>query len=212
MKKSFRFFAIALISMGMVMAVSCGKDNEGDGNDTPGNRGNVNNLPTTIDEGFETGVPEGWTNIDADGDGFSWEIGYGPNSGRPGPYSQGMDGSNCILSASYDGDFGPLTPDNYLVSPEIYIPAEGSHTLTWYDAAQDPAYPAEHYAVYVGTLSNGTFTPMGEPIFSITLSSGEFIQRSVSLDSYKDKDIRIAFRHFGVTDMFYMKLDNVKVQ
>ena len=213
MKKVFRIFTIAAIAFGMSMTVACTDDNEGGGNNGNGNGGNGgnDNLPTTLDEHFENGVPEGWANIDADGDGFVWEIGYGENSGQ-GPFTSGIDGSNCISSASWDSEEGPLTPDNYLVTPELFIPNDGSRTLTWYDAAQDASYPEDFYAVYVGTLNNGVFTPRGDAIFSTTLTSADFTMRSVSLNEYKGQNIRIAFRHYNCTDWFVMKIDDVKVQ
>ena len=59
MKKVFRFFAIAAIACGMTMAVSCNKDDNGEngGNGGNGGGGNTENLPTTIDENFNNGLP-----------------------------------------------------------------------------------------------------------------------------------------------------------
>lgn len=197
---------MAAFVFGMTAMVSCGKD---DTEDNGGNGGNTEPeaVPVLIDEQFES-MPTDWTLIDADGDGCNWYIGMGENSGQ-GPFTSGIDGSNCIASASWvDGSV--LTPDNYLVSPEIHIHSTGGYTLTWYDAAQDGNYPDDHYTVYAGTLENGVFNPMGE-LFSMTLSTTDFTLRSVSLDAYKGKDIRIAFRHHNCTDVFVMKIDNVKV-
>lgn len=210
MKKVIRFFALAAMTACMTTFVACGdKDDDGnDGNNTTNNEPEAVAVP--LEEDFEDGaIPEGWTLIDADGDGICWEYEFGPNSGQPGPYSQGIDGSNCISSASWDGD--PLTPDNYIVSPEFHVHSTGGYTLTWYDAAQDAEYPADHYSVYAGTLENGVFKPMGDAIFSKTLSSADFTKRTVDLKDFNGKDIRIAFRHHDCTDMFLMKIDNVKV-
>jgi len=212
MKKMVRFFAMAAIAFGMTAMVGCGKD---DDDDNGSSTGNTNNEPEAVavllDEAFDgTNISDGWTSVDADGDGEGWYIGMGENS-QQGPFTNGIDGSNCIASASWTSSAGPLTPDNYLVSPEIYIHSTGGYTLTWYDAAQDPDFPADKYSVYAGTLENGTFVPSGDALFTVTLSSGDFTQRSVNLDNYKGKNIRIAFRHYDCTDNFVMKIDNVKV-
>lgn len=214
MKKVVRFFALATMAVCMTAFVAC-KDKEEDG---PNNGNNTNNEPEAvavpIEENFDgTTIPTGWLNIDADGDGYKWYIGMGENSGQ-GPYTSGIDGSNCIASASWDDSApneGVLNPDNYLVSPEFHVHSSGGYTLTWYDAAQDGDYPSDKYSVYAGTVENNVFTPMGDALFTTVLTTTDFTQRSVSLDAYKGKDIRIAFRHHDCSDWFVMKIDNVKV-
>lgn len=208
MKKAFKFMAIAAIAFGMSMTVACTDDSENSGNGN-GNGGNTENLPTTIDENFDNGMPSDWTCIDADGDGIDWMCtsdvlgsGYGRNS------SEG-----CAMSQSYDNNIGVLYPDNYLVSPKIKI--NGS-TLTWYVAAQDANYPEEHYAVEVGTIENGKFTRKAT-VFEETFSGSSkaqtsWYQRSVDLSAYNGQGLQIAFRHYNCSDMFFLLIDDVKVQ
>lgn len=205
MKKMFRFFAIAAIAFGMTMNVACDKDDNGE----EGGGGNTDNLPTTINENFDNaGIPAGWSVIDADGDGDTWvnsidllQSGYGYQS------------AGCAVSRSYDNNSGPLTPDNYLVTPKIYI--DGT-TLTWMVAEQDSQYPNEHYSVEVGTVNNGQFTSKGV-LFEETFSGydkaqSSWFQRSVDLSQYKGQSLQIAFRHYNCTDQFYLLIDDVKVQ
>lgn len=204
MKKAFKLMAMAAVALSMTTLLSCdGDDTEEPNGGTP----EPEAVAVPLEQAFES-MPSDWTTIDADGDGYNWYIGMGENSGQ-GPFTSGVGGSNCIASASWDNDV-VLTPDNYLVSPEFHVHSTGGYTLTWYDAAQDAEWPAEHYSVYAGTLENGVFSPMGE-LFSITLSSTDFTKRSVSLDAYNGKDIRIAFRHHNCSDVFVMKIDDVKV-
>jgi len=205
MKKFFKFFSIAALAFCTVSLVSCQDENGENGEAT---EDEPEAVAVLIDEQFET-MPTDWTLIDADGDGFNWEIGYGENSGQ-GPYISGIDGSNCISSASWDATAGALTPDNYLVSPEIYIHSTGGYTLTWYDAAQDANYPSDNYTVYAGTLDNGVFTPLAT-LHTQVIESGDYTLRSASLDEFKKQNIRIAFRHHDCSDWFVMKIDNVKV-
>ena len=199
MKKVFRFFAIAAIACGMTMAVSCKPDDDG-GNG--GNGGNDNGPEVLLDEAFESGVPAGWTTIDADGDGETWEDFSMP----------GVNNSKCLSSRSYDNNSGALTPDNYLVTSELEF--AGEYTLTYQVCAQDAAYPADHYAVMVGTVSNGVFTPTAtllEEDLTASKAQGAWLSRSISLKDYKGKKLSIAFRHYNCTDFFMMNLDNVKV-
>ena len=78
MKKVFRFFAMAAFIFGMTAMVACGDKEEGDNDGNGGNGGNEpvenpDNLPTSLMETFDNGIPSTWTNIDADGDGYKWQ-------------------------------------------------------------------------------------------------------------------------------------------
>ena len=89
-----------------------------------------------------------WTKIDADGDGFNWELGSYEYMGYMIPSNSGDD---CAASASYDSyNMVGLYPDNYLVSPQIEL----GGSITFYACAQDPDYSAEHFGVAVSTTNN----------------------------------------------------------
>lgn len=208
MKKTFRFFSILAVAFSLTMAVSCNRDPEEEGGSNNNGNGNVNNLPTTIDETFATGIPADWTTIDADGDGYNWA-----STHLNGGDLADADGNGAVFSQSYENSVGALTPDNYLVTPKIYIDGQ---TLTWQVGAQDAGYPNEHYAVLVGTIENGQFVSQGtlheETFTGSSKAATNFYNRSVSLAQYKGKELCIAFRHYNCTDMFYLNIDNVKVQ
>ena len=139
-------------------------------------------------------TPACWTMIDADGDGYNWTI--------PSGYS-------AIQSASYDNTAGPLTPDNWLVSPQFAIPANSNYEVTWSATAQDQSWPAEHYGVYVSTTGNDTtnFTMIQE----WTLTAGVF-NPVIDLSSYAGENIYIALRHFNCTDQFRLSIDEFIVR
>lgn len=204
MKKMFRFFTIAALAFGMTMAVGCGKPDDGEDNGGGnGGGGNTENLPTTLDVPFTDGViPGNWTNIDADGDGYMW-CNYVINGQTFEPIEQ-----ECILSASYENGVGALTPDNYLVSPKIYI--EDGATLSYTVGAIDDNYYREHYTVYLGVVENGTFKPSAT-LKSETLTTANDTDKSIDLSQYKGQSVQIAFRHHDVTDEYVMTLKNVKV-
>lgn len=162
------------------------------------------NAQTLLSESFDNGtLPTGWTTVDNDGDGFNWTLSTNPSS------IPTHTGDGAILSYSYDNDsYTALTPDNWLITPQITIPANGA-ILEWWVAAQDASYPEEHYEVMIST-TNATPTSFTS-VFEETLSSDEYAQKTISLASYAGQTIYIAFVHNEVSDMFAMKLDDISV-
>lgn len=153
-------------------------------------------------EGFEGDVfpPVGWSNLDMDGDKFSW-FGYGVDG-------TAFSGQKSAASSSWDENTGALTPDNWLVTPAVEI-THDNFILEYYVAAQDPVYPFDKYGVFVSSQ-----TPESkdfELLFEETLQNGEWQFRQVSLKDYLGDIIYIAFRHYDCTDWFYVKLDDVMV-
>ena len=153
-------------------------------------------------EFFEEDPTVDWTFVDADGDGNNWIW----------DYDAGLDsyeGVGHIRSESFINYVGALTPDNWAISPEMTIPANAvDATLSFYFAAQDPAYAAEPIGVYVGTGADvsayeqlGVFIPDSDVYENIT----------VDLTAYAGETISVAFRHFDITDMFSVKIDQVEV-
>lgn len=160
-----------------------------------------------LNEDFENGIPSTWVNIDADGDGNYWlssenEAGVAGHNGTNG----------CAYSCSYITS--ALTPDNWLITPAITL--TGPASLTFWIAAQDASYAAEHYGVYISTTAGTTpadFTLLYEETLDANGGArvqGTWKQKTVNLASYTGT-IRIAFRHFNCTDMFYMNIDDVVI-
>jgi hypothetical protein len=154
-------------------------------------------------EGFESGtLPTGWIAIDNDGDGHNWE-----NSVESTQSMDAYEGVGCMASASYMNNIGALTPDNYLISPAIEIGT--SSILSYWHDAQDASWADEHYYVKLST----TGTELGD--FTETLweglTPGEWAEVTIDLSAYAGNTCYIAFHHTEVTDMFWMKIDNVSV-
>ncbi|MBR4389811.1 MAG: fibronectin type III domain-containing protein [Prevotella sp.] len=149
-------------------------------------------------ESFERGVlPNGWTTIDADGDGNNW---YVTSVGS-------RTGNYCITSASYANSTA-LTPDNWLISPEVTL---GGY-MTFFAAGQDPSYAAEHFAVYLSQDGNddpSKFTQI-YPNTGELEATGEYLVHYVNLNKYKGTGY-LAIRHFNVTDMFRLNIDDIKI-
>ena len=150
--------------------------------------------------GFETDpFAEGWTIRDDDGDGYNWEWMDASASG----YNV-YEGTHCMASASFQNNpFGggtALNPDNWLISPAF---TAGSTVTFWY-AGQDPNYAAETFGVYV--IANGTTS---DELGHFT-ASNTYQQGSVDISDFAGQTVQVAFRHYGITDMFRLNLDLVE--
>lgn len=156
-------------------------------------------------QGFENGL-DGWTSVDSDGDGFGWDIVTSNN--ESGNYST-HNGVTAIASASWDGEAGALTPDNWLISPAFTL-GEGL-SLVWYDAAQDADYPADHYTVLI-SRTDDALTSFDTVVADITISSADFTRHSVYLGAFEGQTIRVAFRHHACTDQFAMVIDDIAIK
>ena len=99
-----------------------------------------------LSENFEGGViPTNWINYDADADGYVWHIRENANDNNGNPVG---NGSYSITSASYmGGGVGALTPDNWLIIPNVEL----GGTFSFYARGQDPSWPAEVFGVFVST-------------------------------------------------------------
>lgn len=178
------------------------------------NNSSSNRVNTLLSENFESVVsegdlPNGWTTIDADGDGRNW---YPLNiSSIPG-----HSGNDFVTSASWSGT--ALTPDNYLITPALL----GATAVNYWVCAQDAAWAAEHYAVMISTT--GTAPEDFSVVFEETLTAkegqpngargtnvqGEWYERTVQLPLTGEVKY-IAFRHYNSTNMFKINIDDVTV-
>ena len=161
--------------------------------------------PTVLwSEGFDDGaVPEGWSAIDANGDGYTWGF-------SAGDAAQGHNGF-CISSPSYVSGVGALTPNNWLITPSIEVPAEGQTTLSWWTAGRHASWAEEHYEVYVSTTTRdmASFT---STIYEETLYSNQFQQRTVNLtEEFAGQTIYVAFVHKDCEDQYWLNLDDVEL-
>ena len=157
-------------------------------------------------EGFENGTT-GFTLVDSDNDGYNWVI----RTASEDNYNV-HGGDACITSASYDNDDEALTPDNWMILPVMQIPASATDlTLSWFDIGQDADYADEYYSVYITTAGHSVsdFTAT-TPVYS-GYSTSVWTKRSVDLSSYAGQTIHIAFRHYNVTDMFVLNIDDIRI-
>ena len=137
----------------------------------------------------------GWNLIDSDGDGYNWEW---DNSG-----AISHSGTGVVMSASYDNTAGELTPDNWLISPEVTL----GGTLSFWAVGQDADWAEEKFAVYVCVGSyNGTssFVKISPDVTVTDIMT----QYTYDLSQYSGTGY-FAIRHYNVTNMFYLNIDDV---
>ncbi|MCQ2315695.1 MAG: choice-of-anchor J domain-containing protein [Bacteroidales bacterium] len=144
-----------------------------------------------------------WIDIDNDGDGYGWFT----DTQAYGTYGLGVDGSNCLVSQSYDNNVGSRNADNYLLSPEFELPAGNTVTLSWYEQSQDSGYP-DWYEVMIA--------PNGSTEISdfVSIYSGvaayPWTQRTANISAYAGTTVRVVFHHQSY-DCYFLDIDNMSI-
>ena len=158
---------------------------------------NFNGFPETI----EGDLPSRWLVVDLDGDGKNWHCCRDTETGQAFAYSE-----------SYNEAYGPLTPDNLMITPTINLPGVG-FSIKWDSRASDPEYAGDKYKVYVA--ADGDY---GHPIISSavlceeeTTSTAELTHHEFNLDKFEGINICIVFRHYDSTGNSRVLITNVEV-
>ncbi|WP_162270400.1 choice-of-anchor J domain-containing protein [Vaginella massiliensis] len=111
--------------------------------------------------------------------------------------------------------FFPLTPDNTLTSPSISLPEDGVLNLSFkLTALTDIPGLEEHYAAYV-IPEGAAFTGSGTLVFVETLDAGyTTVAKTVNVDisEFAGQNVQIVFRYYDSTNIFFIALDDVKVE
>ncbi len=164
-------------------------------------------VPTIFEERFddeslaENFPPEGWLLQDQDGDGNNW-------------YWDAFEGEYYILSMSWDDV--ALTPDNWIITPEIDLSEITSGVTLQFDVtptANTPAYRTENYSVLVSVSGTDTedFTEVFTERLQTDMENWVWMLRDVDLSSFAGQKIHIAFRHHDSTDLDRIGLTNIHV-
>lgn len=164
-----------------------------------------------FEEYFDGGIPSAWANIDQDGDTYNWysETWNNPNGSE----------EKYVVSASYDyANKVPLTPENYLITPQINLTGlTGSVQLRYTIQIDDPDFAEEHYKVAVSTTGKAVadFTNVvKDEICTAADYYKEFPywhERIVDLTPFIGQNIYLTLVHFDCTDMSLLYLDSLQV-
>ena len=153
-------------------------------------------------EDFDSGTNSQWTIGDRDGDGDTWEI--------LNAEENELDTFTGNFAASFSWYLQAFSPDNTLTSRSIMLPNSTSLKLSWKVAAGDEDVANEHYGVYVIPAS-ADFTGNETPVHEETLSSDTPKTVTVDISSFAGQQVKLVFRHFDTTDVYYMAIDDVKI-
>ncbi|MBU4539042.1 MAG: choice-of-anchor J domain-containing protein [Weeksellaceae bacterium] len=155
---------------------------------------------------FETAAGRSlWTIGDRDGDSETWEF--------LDATANEVDSFQGYFAASFSWYWDAFTPDNILTSPSILLPASDDLELSFKVASGDEELYDEHYAVYV-IPANSTFTGAETPVFEETLDGGYLDAAkviNVDVSSFSGQEVKIVFRHFNCTDIFYIGIDDITI-
>ncbi|MDG1395027.1 MAG: choice-of-anchor J domain-containing protein, partial [Flavobacteriales bacterium] len=149
---------------------------------------------------LESGI-DSWTIVDSDGDGNNWSVvDFDDNEG------------SVLNSASYDNETGPLTPDNWIITPAINLASSIAPTLYWTAKAQDQSWANENYSVYVSTQSDVNALSSSSVSFTEVIgATNGYELRTLDLSSFNNETVYVAFRHHDVSDMFSFNVKDISV-
>ena len=159
-----------------------------------------------LSESFDSGtLPMGWTAIDSDADGYNWSL--SPFEGA----IYANTGSGYIASASYINNIGALNPNNWLITPQISIPAEGA-ILSFYTGAFGYPEPLEVLVSTTGnTVADFTSTAIYNQSITNNITEGGYVLATVNLSNYAGQSIYIAFVHRNSYDNYWLFLDDITI-
>ena len=145
-----------------------------------------------------------WTFVDADGDGNGWNTqqwaGVHAHTGE-GVAASASRGNNVFNPA--------LHPDNWMISPEVSIPASGA-TLSWWAGSASSRSFAEYYSVLVSSTGSepAQFT---HTLYADSLHSPDYQHHTASLAAFAGQTVRIAFRHHNCASKYWLLVDDIEV-
>ena len=129
--------------------------------------------------------------------------GYGYNN------SDGFMLSESYISGTSSGAGQAVTPDNYLVSPQVRL----GGSISFYAGARNTSYCAEKFSVMVSTTDNtnaASFTTVGTWTLSLSEAGYNSTPYTVDLSAYSGMGY-IAIRHFDCYDQWFLAVDNITI-
>lgn len=157
---------------------------------------------------FETGLAP-FTEIDNDGDGFTWYSNLENGSVNPAdgiaytPFTHSGNGIAYSQSFSDAGIGTALTPDNWLVSPLITL---GGSIVFW-GRGDDPTYYTEHFGFYISKTDNQVTNFTELQAWDATVAYNDY---NIDYSGEEGKGY-IAIRHFGCTDEHLLDIDDIEI-
>ena len=147
--------------------------------------------------------PQGWSFLDANGDGYNFGIYMGGGMNPDG--SVNTTNTNASLSSfSYVNGVGAVNPNNYAFMPKIKVLPNAS--IEFYASGYDPSYPNEPIAVSVASADGLTITDVQSFV-----TSYPYQRYTVDLSAYVGQEIFLGFHHQSNVSQYAVVIDNITV-
>ena len=177
-----------------------------------GGRGNRDDIVYDFEDGWQgwttfqgnTTSPNSWmhnTSYPTSNNNFS--SGYGHNS------SDGFMLSESYISGSSSGSGTAVTPDNYLVSPQVRL----GGSISFYAGARNTSYCAEKFSVMVSTTDDtnaSSFTTVATWTLSLSEAGYNATPYTVDLSAYSGMGY-VAIRHYDCYDQWFLCVDDITI-
>ena len=150
-------------------------------------------------------LPEDFTSIDADGDGYGWIGNSGAlEQGLSGVANHDCDAGHSIASPSYiSTESLPLNSDNRLVFPAFELKKGNEYLLSFMIRSFYNKYP-DAYSVAISLDGGNTFVKT----FDKTAASEEWKEVVIDLSEYAGNTVTVVVLHQDY-DKYYLMLDCV---
>ena len=147
--------------------------------------------------------PQGWSMLDADGDGYSFGIYMGGGMNPDGSVNTNNTNA-CLSSFSYMNGVGEMNPDNYAFMPKVKVLSNAS--IAFYASGYDPSYPNEPIAVSVASADGLNITDV-----QAFTTSYPYQRYTVDLSAYAGQEVFLGFHHRSNVSAFAVVIDNITV-
>ena len=177
-----------------------------------GGRGDRDDLFYDFEDGWQgwttfqgnTTSPNSWMHNTAYPTSYNdFSTGYGYNG------SDGFMLSESYISGASSGSGTAVTPDNYLVSPQVRL----GGSISFYAGARNTSYCAEKFSVMVSTTDNtnpASFTTVETWILTLDAAGYTSEPYVVDLSAFSGMGY-IAIRHFDCYDQWFLAVDNITI-
>lgn len=158
-----------------------------------------------------------WQMLDRDRDGFTWAVMNGNTLTANGGWDNASGQMMRVFSYKETGEVGPLDSDDVLVSPVIDIPNSGNIELSYKIGVATDNFMGKKmndmsYQLFVieeGSSFFPTLVPLDEKQFSNARSAEK---RSINLNAYKGKSVRLYWRHYKAFGQYLLLLDDIQIR
>ena len=164
----------------------------------------------TVLQGNTSNSPNNWhhntTHVSYNGTTQHDWSSFGHNS------SSGFMMSESYISSTSSGGtaYGAVTPDNYLISPQVQL----GGSISFYAGARNTSYCAEQFSVMVSTTNNtstDSFTTVETWVLSLSEVGYNSTPYTADLSAYAGQTGYIAIRHWGCTDQWVLCVDDITI-